>query len=467
MRPTGEGVTSEGEPQVVAQAVVLRLYPNEAQAGDMRRWIGTARALWNHLLALQKATYEAEKRFLTKKELEQERQRWEQEPDCAWRQAAQSQARQRIVIELDKALRDFIKSRKGQRQGSRLGFPRFKRKMPGGAFYVANTRLAIDAETATVTLGKLGAMKVRGGRMPHGRVLGGRVRYAAGRWFLAVQFEGPPPRAYGKPSLPVLGIDVGLKASVARSDGVVTAPPRFFRKAERQLKRLSRRMSASVELAKKTGTRLSNRGWRKAQKLASLHRKIADKRRDFLHVRSCRAVGKAAVVAIETLNVKGMARGRLAKSVADAGMGELHRQIEYKAAWAGRKAVKIGRFEPSTKTCSSCGQLHEMPLHRRTMRCDCGLVLDRDVNAARNIARLGGEMVGGVPAEPGRVGPTDVESGVQAGAARSSCPVPLAEASSAKERRRGRAPDILTHTEELNAAGSGSLGLEPLFERSQ
>lgn len=413
----------------VKQAVVLRLYPSEEQAARMRQWVGATRALWNHLLAGQKFAYEVGERFYNHKELEQERQRWEAEEGCEWRKAAVSHVRQRIVKELDKALRDFFASRTGKRAGARLGFPRFKKKVPGGTFYLANTRLRIEADRGRVDIDKLGEMRVRGGRMPSGRILGARVRHSAGHWYLAVQFEAPAPREYGKPSEPVIGVDVGLKASVARSDGVVTEAPRFYRKAEKKLRRLQRRVSASQ--------RWSRRAWRKRRAVARLHERIGNCRRDFLHTRSSRIVGKAAVIGIETLSIKGMARGRLAKSVADAGMGELHRQIAYKAAWAGRKVVKADRFEPTTKACSACGTIHDMPLHRRTMRCECGLEIDRDVNAARNLARIALDRVGEVIAEPGE-SPTRGETGCQEQAARPPAPVPVVEPRSRTgEGRRG------------------------------
>lgn len=330
----------------VKQAAVLRLYPNEAQAAQMRQWIGAARALWNHLLGTQKELYEAEKRFLNPREMDQERQRWEADDGCEWRRAAISQTRQRVVKELNAAIADFFASRSGGRRGKRLGFPRFKKKITGGTLYIANTRFKIDGERSRVKLSKLGEMRVRGGRMPSGRILSARVRHRAGRWFIAVQFEAPPPRVYGRPSETVLGVDVGLKASVVRSDGVAATAPQFYRKAEKKLRRLQRRLSASqID---------SRRASRKRQAIARLHERVTNCRRDFIHTRTSRIVGKAAMIGIETLDVRAMAQTRLAKSIHDAGMGQLHRQIEYKAAWAGRKVVKAGRFEPTTKTCSDC-----------------------------------------------------------------------------------------------------------------
>jgi putative transposase len=446
-----------GAVEPVKQAVVLRLYPGAEQAGQMRQWIGAARALWNHLLGGQKFAADVGEKFFSLKELEAERQRWEAEPGFEWRKAAVSHVRQRIVRELDKGLSDFFKSLKGQRAGARVGFPRFKKKVPGGTFYVANTRFAFDVERERVTIDKLGEMRVRGGRMPTGRILGARVRHMAGHWYLAVQVEAPAPRVYGKPSESVIGVDVGLKAAVARSDGVITEASRHYRKAEKRLRRLQRRVSASQ--------RGSRRAWRKRQAVARLHERIGNRRRDFLHTRSSRIVGKAAVIGIETLSIKGMARGRLAKSVGDAGMGELHRQIQYKAAWAGRTVVRADRFEPSSKTCSGCGTLHDMPLHRRVMRCECGLEIDRDVNAARNLARIAADRVGAVSAEPGRVAPTRGEIGEQVVTASPSSPVPVVEPRSRIGASRkgvgGRGPHISVRTRESKSARVSSRGPGP------
>jgi transposase len=213
----------------VAQAVVLRLYPNLEQAAQMRQWNGVCRALWNHLVGLQKERRQRGEKYLTAKELEQERQIWEHEPDCAWRQAPQSHARQRVAKLVAAAISKMFadqkagrfQGRKPRKDGMPHGFPRFKRKGPGGAFYVANTRLEFDPATRTAKLAKLGAMKVRGGRMPSPAILGAVVSCAGNRWSLSVQFEAPPPRIYGEPSRPGLGIDVGLVSAVVRSDAVV------------------------------------------------------------------------------------------------------------------------------------------------------------------------------------------------------------------------------------------------------
>jgi putative transposase len=134
----------------------------------------------------------------------------------------------------------------------------------------------------------------------------------------------------------------------------------------------------------------SNRRAKARLSVAKLHKRIADQRKAVLHELSDHLTRNYKVVCIEDLNVKGMAKNhRLARAVSDAGFGTLRQMIEYKAALRGVKVAVIGRFEPSTRMCSKCGQLHDMPLDKRMMDCDCGNVMDRDHNAALNILRFG------------------------------------------------------------------------------
>lgn len=124
--------------------------------------------------------------------------------------------------------------------------------------------------------------------------------------------------------------------------------------------------------------------------VAKLHKRISDQRQAVLHELSDRLTRDYKVICLEDLNVKGMVRnGNLARPISDAGFGTLRRMIEYKAELRGVEVSFIGRFEPSSKTCSECGQIHDMPLDKRTMECDCGNVMDRDENAARNILARG------------------------------------------------------------------------------
>ena len=124
---------------------------------------------------------------------------------------------------------------------------------------------------------------------------------------------------------------------------------------------------------------------------------LANSRKDFLHKLTTKLVSENDVICVEDLNVSGMLKNRkLSKAVSDVGIFELNRQIEYKAQWYGKEVVKISRWFPSTKTCSSCGTVKPMKLSDRTYECGCGLVMDRDLNAAINIKKAGEVLSGAI-----------------------------------------------------------------------
>ena len=202
-------------------------------------------------------------------------------------------------------------------------------------------------------------------------------RDPAGRYFVSMSVEETIL------PLPVtdraVGVDMGLIDVVVTSDGDKVAAPRYLRKAEKQLKKAQRILSR-----RQKG---SNRRERQRQRVARLHAKVADSRQDFLHKLSRRLIDENQVIAIEDLNVKVMHQTRkLAKAALDTGLGELRRQLEYKADWYGREVIVIDRFAPTSKVCSACGCTTELSLSDRMWTCqDCGEHHDRDVNAAINI----------------------------------------------------------------------------------
>src|SRR6266545_5501233 len=176
-----------------------------------------------------------------------------------------------------------------------------------------------------------------------------------------------------------VGIDVGFDRFATDSDGGVIENPRFFRKAERKIKRASRRLS---RCEKGSANRAKAR-----RALAREYEKVANRRADFAHKFSTSVVRGKNTIACETLNLKGMSRTKLAKSVQDAAHREIFRQIEYKAIWRNRNFVFIDRWYPSSQLCSSCGYRHqELALSDRMWKCPaCGVWHDRDHNAAKNI----------------------------------------------------------------------------------
>ena len=211
----------------------------------------------------------------------------------------------------------------------------------------------------------------------------------------------------------VIGIDLGLKHFAILSDGRKIASPRFLRRAEKKLRRAQRALSRKQE---------GSRNRDKARlKVAGAHARVADARRDFHHQLSTALIRDNQAVAVEDLAVRGLARTRLAKSVHDAGWSGFVAMLEYKARLHGRAFIKIGRFEPTTRTCSACGiKDGPKPLYVRAWQCPaCGVWLDRDVNAAVNVAKAAGLAVTACRAQvrPGLAVAPRSEAGTLRGAA--------------------------------------------------
>jgi putative transposase len=211
----------------------------------------------------------------------------------------------------------------------------------------------------------------------------------------------------------VIGIDLGLTHFAVLSDGTKIASPRFLRRAEKKLKRAQRALSRKQEGSQ-------NRDKAKI-KVARAHARVGDARRDFHHQLSTALIRENQAVAVEDLAVNGLARTRVAKSVHDAGWSAFVHMLEYKAQLYGRRFYRIGRFEPTSQVCSACGGRDgPKPLHVRAWQCQgCGTWLDRDVNAAVNIARAAGLAVTacGAQVRPGLALAQRGEAGTLPGAA--------------------------------------------------
>ena len=241
-----------------------------------------------------------------------------------------------------------------------------------------------------VKLPKLGLVRFRSGRLPKGRILGSVVRQEGPGWVCAVQFEAEvatPPAAF----VAAVGIDLGSRALATLNTGLTACQqveaPKPLRKA---LKRL-RRQQRAVSRSKKRSTSRA----RKVAAVGRTHRSITGIRRNYAHQLTRAIVNAADVICVEDLHVKGMMQGRVARELADVGLAEILRQLSYKAAWGGRTLVEVGRFYPSSKTCSACLAIQKIG-SRETWTCDgCGVLHNRDHNAAVNIRRRGLELTVG------------------------------------------------------------------------
>ncbi len=203
----------------------------------------------------------------------------------------------------------------------------------------------------------------------------------AGRWYVSVAVEENSP-ATMFPVGEVVGVDLGINHLATVSNGTVFENPRALAHRLRKLQHLQREVSR-----KKKGSKNREKAKRR---LSRCHAKVADLRKDAIHQATTTLARTKPVIVVETLRPKNMLKNHpLARSLSDASFGEFGRQLEYKCRWYGSRLVKADRFYPSTKLCSGCGALKEMPLSARTYSCPvCGLVMDRDLNAARNLARV-------------------------------------------------------------------------------
>ncbi|WP_406043855.1 IS607 family element RNA-guided endonuclease TnpB [Micromonospora sp. NBC_00898] len=305
---------------------------------------------------------------------------------------------------LARALKNWSDSRAGKRAGRPVGFPRFtsrRRTTPSVRFTTGTIR--VEPDRTHVTLPRLGRLKLHESarklarRLDAGtaRILSATVRRDGGRWHVA--FCAEVERAERHPTRPhaTVGVDVGITHLAVLSTGELVPNPRHLDTASRRMRRLARRLSRRVGPDRRTGQQPSNR-WRHAQtRLARAHARVANLRRDGLHQLTTRLTAAYGTVVVEDLNVAGMLRNRrLARHIADAGLAELHRQLGYKTGWNGGRLLTADRWYPSSKTCSGCGTVKaKLALSEREYQCEaCGLTLDRDLNAARNLAALAAQI---------------------------------------------------------------------------
>lgn len=374
----------------------FRLYPTPGQRQALARAFGCARVVYNDALRTRETARREGLPFPKTGDLSKtlitEAKRM---PERAWLSEVSAVVLQQSLRDLDTAYRNFFDGLKGKRP--RMGAPRYKsRKDTRQAVrFTANARWSITPG-GELRLPKIGEVKVKWSRtLPSTPSTVTVVRDSAGRYFASFVVQADAPEVSPE-TMQEVGIDLGLGHFAILSDGTKIDSPRFLRRAEKRLKKAQRALSRKE---KRSGNRNKAR-----LKVARAHARVADARREFHHQLSTRLIRENQAVAVEDLAVRGLARTRLAKSVHDAGWSAFVSMLEYKAARNGREFIRIGRFEPTSQVCSACGVKDgPKPLSVREWTCEaCGTVLDRDVNAAVNVAKAAGLAV---PACGARVGP--------------------------------------------------------------
>ena len=358
---------------IVYRAYRTELDPNNRQRTLLLKSAGVARFAWNW--GLQRRIEEYRLTGRSSNAIVQHRQlNGYKKVFFPWMYEVSKCCPQEALRDLDRAFKNFFEGR--------AKFPKFKSKKRGAGSFRLTGQIKVFHDR--IQLPRLGKIKLKEkGYLPvDAKILSATVSERAGRWFVSITVEQEidVPQNNG----PIVGVDLGIAAMATVSDGTVFLNPRVLRRYERKLKRLQRSLSR-----KKKGS--SNRA-KVRNRLARLHLKIANIRKDAIHKATTWLARTKSVIVVEDLCVSGMSKNyRLAKAVHDVGMYEFRRQLEYKTKWYGSRLIVADRFYPSTKTCSRCGYVvKEMPLSERVFRCPrCGLEIDRDLNAAINLKKIG------------------------------------------------------------------------------
>lgn len=362
------------------KAYKLRIYPTKDQRQRLSQHFGAARWAYNYCLQQRMQTYADSKKSLSCFTQTKNITALKKVPETSWLKDINAQTLEAAVHNLDQAYTRFFREKKG--------FPRFKSKYgkQSCAFRQGNS---VDFDVCRLVVSKFReGIRYRDPRTFTGTVKTVTVsRTATGKYFAAVLVEETVPDVKQAPLKLAkgIGVDLGIKTFAVYSDGDTVATPAYLRAAEARLRRQQRRLSRC-----KKGS--ANRA-KQRMRVARVHEKVSNQRKNFLHTESRKLVDKnhATTFCFETLNVRGMVKNHhLAKSISDAGWYTFRQYVTYKAGWAGKNVLEVGRFFPSSKLCGHCGHINDLlTLKDRSWTCpQCRTEHDRDLNAAKNIRNI-------------------------------------------------------------------------------
>lgn len=350
---------------------------NETQKSKFAKFFGCTRFIYNFMLEKRIKAYQQDKKRLTAFDLCKLLTPLKKQEEYSWLNEVTNESLQQSIRNMDSAFTRFFRQK--------TGFPKFKSKhKEQSCKFISGVK--IDFQRKKIYLSKIGWCGFFCDRIFSGKI--GTItvtKNSAGKYFVSVVVDDEKKLPEKKPvgETTAVGIDVGIKHFATFSTGEKISNPKYYEKQQQRLAVLQRRLSKKQKGSKQR---------EKAKlKVAKLHYKIANRRKDFLHKLSSKLIAENQSIIIEDLNVAGMMKnGRLAKSIASASWSEFYRMLSYKADWNGKNVIRIGRFEPSSKMCS-CGVLNrELKLADREWTCKtCGSKHDRDILAAQNIKRFG------------------------------------------------------------------------------
>ena len=365
--------------KTIQKSFRYRIYPTADQKKAFASHFGQARFVYNYFLRKRIDYYAenkgGEKQGLNYHDTARMLTELKKDTEFAWLTESNSQSLQQSLRHLDVSYTNFF------RGGAK--FPHFKKKSNKQSVSIPQ-HFNVDVEAQQLNIPKMAPLRIVLHRPIEGKMKSVTIsKMPSGRYFASILCEVEidiEPKQTGKE----IGIDLGLKSFLVTSDGETVDSPKFFRQSQRKLKHFQRQLSRK--------TKGSGRKDKARIKVARIHEKISNQRNDFLHKLSHRLVAENQSIFAESLNVKGMVKNHhLAKSIQDSGWSEFIRQINYKSEWKGTYFGQADRFFPSSKRCNECGWINDsLKLSDREWTClGCGNVVDRDLNASRNILQFG------------------------------------------------------------------------------
>ena len=357
------------------KAYKFRLYPNQEQRIYLAKTFGCTRFVYNQMLAERIKSYEENKNLDIK--LVKYPTPAQYKTEFEWLKEVDSLALANAQMNLDKAYKNFFRDKL-------VGFPKFKKRSNTNNYTTNNQNGTVYIENNRIKVPKLKSMiKIEQHRQFTGIIKSCTVsQVPSGKYFISILVDTENiqlPKTDNK-----IGVDLGIKEFAITSDGDFFSNPKHVKKSEKRLVKLQKDLSRKEK-------RSSNR--RKARvKVAKLHEKIANQRKDMLHKVSTQLINENQVIVIEDLKVSNMIKNhKLAKSIADVSWSEFRRMLTYKAKWYGREVIIAPSNYASSQLCSSCGNKSSQTkdLSCRTYICPvCGMIMDRDINASKNLLKL-------------------------------------------------------------------------------
>lgn len=363
---------------IILKGFKYKLKPTDEQKQMLLQHGGNTRFVYNKLLETNEKKYKEEGKFNFGYDMKMSIP--EMKAAFPFLKLSNSQSLQRVGDNFDGALKRFLKDRK---INPNIGFPSHKKRFENDSFYVPQNFGLYKTKVQIPKIGKIQWIKHK---PLQGKPKSVTISQDGKDWFCSVLCEvNIKEKPFKEENM--VGIDVGLKEFATLSDGTSVKRLRITKKYEDKLSKEQRRLSRKVKG--------SNNRNKQRSIVRKVHRKIKNVRKDFLHQTTYDMITKYDGFCLEKLNVEGMLKNhKLAKSIQDVSWFEFNRQLEYKSKWNFKHYVQIDTFFPSTKTCSGCGSKKNISLEERTYICEeCGLIIDRDLNASINIEREGIRML--------------------------------------------------------------------------